>query len=329
MTSMRSDLQRIAHRAMLERGLVPEFSADEMAEAQAARSWDRTRRSHHPRSARAARGRRSTTTTRAISTSSPSPRRSPRTATQDPDRDRRRRRQGEAGVGARSPRADQHDVGLHRRADLPDAARAALHRPHLAQRRAGAPGPGGRHDRRRRRAGDGRGGSLAPWSSTGPSSPTTRSPPGSRESRSRPPRWPPSRGWPRTCGSRIASRRRSGERRHRARRAGAGDARAARGVRGRRRFGPPARAAKPRQAADRGLHGRRERHDRALPGEEGLPVGAAGAALARALGADRRAGGDPRHAAARRARRARAGGVPGRAPPGRSRALSRICRWRW
>ena len=33
MTSMRSDLQRIAHRAMLERGLVPEFSAAEMAEA--------------------------------------------------------------------------------------------------------------------------------------------------------------------------------------------------------------------------------------------------------------------------------------------------------
>ena len=33
MTSMRSDLQRIAHRAMLDRGLVPDFSAAEMAEA--------------------------------------------------------------------------------------------------------------------------------------------------------------------------------------------------------------------------------------------------------------------------------------------------------
>ena len=33
MTSTRSDLQRIAHRAMLDRGLVPEFSAAEMAEA--------------------------------------------------------------------------------------------------------------------------------------------------------------------------------------------------------------------------------------------------------------------------------------------------------
>ena len=33
MTSMRSDLQRIAHRAMLDRGLAPEFSAAEMAEA--------------------------------------------------------------------------------------------------------------------------------------------------------------------------------------------------------------------------------------------------------------------------------------------------------
>ena len=32
MTSMRSDLQRIAHRAMLDRGLVPDFSAAEMAE---------------------------------------------------------------------------------------------------------------------------------------------------------------------------------------------------------------------------------------------------------------------------------------------------------
>ena len=33
MTSMRSDLRRIAYRAMLDRGLVPEFSAAEMAEA--------------------------------------------------------------------------------------------------------------------------------------------------------------------------------------------------------------------------------------------------------------------------------------------------------
>ncbi len=35
MPTMRSDLQRIAHRAMRERGLLPEFSAVEMAEAQA------------------------------------------------------------------------------------------------------------------------------------------------------------------------------------------------------------------------------------------------------------------------------------------------------
>src|SRR5205814_9547764 len=35
MTTMRSDLQRIARRAMRERGLLPEFTADEMAEAQA------------------------------------------------------------------------------------------------------------------------------------------------------------------------------------------------------------------------------------------------------------------------------------------------------
>ena len=33
MTSMRSDLQRIAHRAMLDRGLIPDFSPAEMAEA--------------------------------------------------------------------------------------------------------------------------------------------------------------------------------------------------------------------------------------------------------------------------------------------------------
>jgi exoribonuclease-2 len=35
MTTMRSDLQRIAQRAMRERGLLPEFTADEMDEAQA------------------------------------------------------------------------------------------------------------------------------------------------------------------------------------------------------------------------------------------------------------------------------------------------------
>jgi hypothetical protein len=35
MATLRSDLQRIAQRAMRERGLLPEFTAAEMAEAQA------------------------------------------------------------------------------------------------------------------------------------------------------------------------------------------------------------------------------------------------------------------------------------------------------
>src|SRR5262249_19837474 len=34
MTTMRTDLERIAHRAMRERGLLPEFTADELDEAQ-------------------------------------------------------------------------------------------------------------------------------------------------------------------------------------------------------------------------------------------------------------------------------------------------------
>ena len=128
---------------MLERGLVPEFSPAEMAEAQhldggigpldpAIRDLrgllvgvDRQRRFARSRSAHRRRG-------AAVRVDA------------HPGRDRGRRRQGQAGLRAGSPRRDQHDVGLHRRADVPDAARAALDRPHLAQRGARAAGAGDR-----------------------------------------------------------------------------------------------------------------------------------------------------------------------------------------
>ncbi len=48
-------------------------------------------------------------------------------------RDRRRRRGRRARIGRGSARRDQHDIGLHTRRDLSDAARTAVHRPHVAQ----------------------------------------------------------------------------------------------------------------------------------------------------------------------------------------------------
>ena len=76
---------------------------------------------------------------------------------------------------------------------------------------------------------------------------------------------------------------------------------------------PPARREEPGQGADRGLHDRGERRDREVPRGQGLSVDAARPAHARALGSHRRARGDARRAAARRAGRRGARSVPRRA----------------
>ena len=63
-------------------------------------------------------------------------------------RHRRRRRAREEGLADRRARRGQHDLGLHLGASLPDAARAAVDRPHVAQPGPGPPGHGHRDGRR-------------------------------------------------------------------------------------------------------------------------------------------------------------------------------------
>ena len=167
---------------MLERGLLPDFSATAIAEVNALRASQ-----PHPddgdrdgiRDLRDCSGARSTTTTRATSTSSRSPRtlagggvkcwsRSP-TSTRS-----------SSGLADRRARAHQHDLGLHGRPDLPDAARAALDRPHVARRGRGPARRRGRDDGRPATASSTASTSTARSCATTPSSPTTASPPGSK-----------------------------------------------------------------------------------------------------------------------------------------------------
>ena len=64
----------------------------------------------------------------------------------------RRQRLGRTGLGGGRPRRRQHDLGLHAAAELPHAARAVEHRPHLAGPGRGPAGGGRRDDRGRRGA---------------------------------------------------------------------------------------------------------------------------------------------------------------------------------
>ncbi len=129
--SNRIQLRAIAHRAMVERGLLPDFLP---------RSRARSRRSGRPR--RASPSLRDLRDLLWCSIDNDDSRDLDQLTVaealrerdgQGPRRDRRRRRAGPAGLGDRRPRAGQHDVGLHRGRDLPDAARAAVDRPHLAR----------------------------------------------------------------------------------------------------------------------------------------------------------------------------------------------------
>ncbi len=150
----KDELQSIAHEAMLRRGLLPDFSPAVIAEtnritqaaaasgavdprfAQPALGVDRQRR--FPRS-RPALGCRTRGGWRR----------------EDPGRHRRRRRPGEEGLRDRRPRVDQHDLRLHGRGDLSDAAGEAVDRPHFAGRGRGTAGDRDRDGDRRRRHGDG------------------------------------------------------------------------------------------------------------------------------------------------------------------------------
>ena len=84
-------------------------------------------------------------------------------------RDRRRRRARAEGLGDRRARVRERDVGVHRRVGVPDAAREAVHRPHVAER-----GRGSARRRHRGRARARRHGAAARRLSRA-SRPTTRS----------------------------------------------------------------------------------------------------------------------------------------------------------
>ena len=107
--------------------------------------------------------------------------------------------------------------------------------------------------------------SSARWCATTPSSPTTRSPPGSTATGRCRPRLPRCAGLDDNLRlqDRVAHDLRA--RAPRARRARPRDDRGAPGVRRRGRRRPARRAAEPRQAAHRGLHDRGQRRHRALP----------------------------------------------------------------
>ena len=134
---------------MRERGLDPDFSPPGAGRSGRAPGPPTHLRGTDARPARAARGARSTTTIRAISISCRSPRRCPGGDV--------RVLVAIADVDAAVPKgstidrhaAHQHDVGLHARRGVSDAARAAVDRSHIAQR--GEDRLADRHRVRRRR----------------------------------------------------------------------------------------------------------------------------------------------------------------------------------
>ena len=195
---------------MVERGLRPSFSAGALAELKALEARGgaaRRRREWHPRPHRAA-----LVVDRQRQLARPRPAHGRRAGWpgcgHHPRRRRRCRRAGRAGIGDRRAGAAQHHVGLHRRGHLPDAARAAVHRPHVAQPGPGPAGGGRRDGRGRRRPGRRDRRSTGPASTTTPSSPTTAWPRGSRAPGRCRRRWRPCPAWLRTSACRT--RRRSG-----------------------------------------------------------------------------------------------------------------------
>ena len=100
-----NQLRSIARRAMLQRGLLPDFSPAVLAETDAITEASRGDAATASATCARSSGLRSTTTTRATSISSRSPSRCPAGRREDPRRGRRRRRAREAALRDRRPRA--------------------------------------------------------------------------------------------------------------------------------------------------------------------------------------------------------------------------------
>ena len=317
----RSTLRRIAHRAMIERGLLPDFSRAALAEldgiratpagesrraarhAQPALGFDRQRRfprpgpAHRRRDDAGGRG-------------------------EDPRRDRGRGRPREEGLGDRRSRPAQHHLGLYRRRDLSHASREALDRSHVAWLR-GRP-PGHRHrDGGRRGWGAARLGSLR---GDGPQPREAglqqrrglaggrRPRPGADRGRRGARREPPHPG-PRGAEAEGVPAR--------ARGAGPGNDRGAAGIRRGCDPGPGSREEEPGEGADRGFHDRGQRGDRAIPERQKISLPAARGPLPEAVGADRRGGVPVRRNASAGARSEGARAISGGTEGGRSAPLSR------
>ncbi len=201
------ELRVIARRVMRERGLLPDFSKAVRAEASAitgpatedggsirdlrepALVVDRQRRFARSRSAH---------------------RRASACRRRDDDlrRRRRRRRAGRGRLGDRRPRPHQHDVGVHGRGSVLDAAREAVDRPHVALRKR-RPARRRRRDDGRRRRDDTRVGPLPRQGSQPREARVQRAfARGSRERRPRRRSSPQLPASTRISGCRIASRRR-------------------------------------------------------------------------------------------------------------------------
>ena len=331
----RALLKQIARRAMTEYGLLPDFSPSAISQAQQARPanaqapaaggttaapaalrdlrapavvLDRQRRLDGPRPVDRVRA-------------------AARRLRPRPGRHRGRRRAGRGRQRHRPARAAEHDVGLYAGRDLPDAARAAVHRPHLARLRRGTARDCRRLRRRRQRL-DRRGDRLPRVGrqprearvqqrggmARGPRPDAPGDGGRSRHGRAGP---RPGRGGP--AAAEVAIRARSSR---------LPDDRDTAGLRREQRPGPLGGARQPRPPADRGLHGRGQRRDGEVPPGQGLSLDPPRGAVARALGPPGGAGRAVRRAPVRRRRiRARSPSSSPRGGP-RIRSASPTCRCR-
>ncbi len=131
-------LQHVATRAMTERGLLPAFSGWVMADVRALPDdgcrrgvWRRERPRPDAPAVGIDRQRQLARSRPAVRGRGAAGRRHPRARG-----DRGRGRTGSQGLRDRRARAPQHHVGLHRCGDIPHAAGAAVHGPHVAERLA-------------------------------------------------------------------------------------------------------------------------------------------------------------------------------------------------